>query len=611
MHMKSPRSFIALVIALTMLTTLFGCGAPAVDSTNEPTIETTLQETTPAETTETSTPYQPGTYTGSGIGFHGVVEVEVTVDENSITNVAVTAQTETTYVGTVALDTLPQMIVENQSLADTITGATFSSNALKYAVKDALTQAGASEAHLETLSTNKKISSIPADNDADILIIGAGGAGMSAALEAADSGLDVILIEKQGMTGGSTRLSGGTIWAIGSEQNDIFCGKIPDCYSYTPEDVVAHIEEYCGIVRNPEILLKVGRISGETLDNFCKDGYTIVYPTQNNQVAHTNWYSLCTKDAGAGTANYLTSYVLDRDIDLRLNTRATELLTNEAGAVIGAKVLCDAGEYTITAKKTILATGGFTHNADMMAEYCEGDYENSIYCAAVGSTGDGHIMGTSVGGYLIGEGALGITCVSNRVGTEVALWNPFFHVNAAGEKIMRSDEYYPKAQEIINDQTNGLAFTIYGSDSYSVDTLEAYTAAGLMTKADTLEELAAALGIDPVGLVQSVKEHNDCIVAGTTDTFGSNPTTMKPITQAPYYGCRRTATIMGTIAGLAVNDNFHVLRQDGTTVENLYAVGEVMFGNVMDDLYPLSGTALATAINGGRLAVQDAVDALK
>lgn len=554
--------------------------------------------------------YTPGTYAAQAPGFGGAVNVEVTVSENAIESVVIGENAETVEIGTLASDLLPGIIVGNQTLADGVSGATFTSNAILRATESALKAAGASDETIAALKANAPVAEIPAQNEADILVIGAGAAGMGAAITAADEGASVILIEKLDITGGTTRLSDGCIWGVGAKEMAKVQANFPELnLSFSSKDIVTHIREYNSVVRNEALLERLADHSAYMMDYAVENGleFRQTYVTPSNQINRPHWRTLLSATSGAGVAKVLTKMVGERAIDLRLGTKATKLIVDENGAVTGAEVEVAGGSYAIKAKSVILATGGFTFNKDMMAKYAPGDYENSIDIACVGTTGDGHNLGVEVGGYIVGEGALGITCIGYDPSTNASLWNPFLHVNTKGQKVARSDQYYPKMQEIINDQEKGEVYTIYGSDSYDVASLETFVARGMMKKADTLEELCAQLGIDAEGLKATLERHNAAALSGGIDDFGSVPATVKPVTEGPYYGCRRSACIMGTIPGLAVNEQLKVIREDGSVIENLYAAGEVMFGNVMDDLYPMTGTAIALSWTGGRLATLDAL----
>ena len=516
--------------------------------------------------------YSAGTYSAEAPGFGGPVKLEVEVTEDSIASVVVTEHTETVQIGSLAVDLLPGIISESQTLADTVTGATFTSNAILRATEDALRQAGAGDDQIAALKENLPAAAAPEDCETDILVIGAGAAGMGAAITAADEGVPVILLEKMDITGGTTRLSDGCIWGVGSDTYAALQQEFPDYnWSYTAEDIAKHVREYSGgILRNPELLIRIAENSAYFLDYAVANGNAMMhYMTPSNQVNRPYWRTALTANSGHGVAEVLTNMVSERPIDLRLANRATHLLTDEDGNVIGCEVESAGGSYTIKAKKVILATGGIAYNDELMAQYCAGDYENSIKIASVSNTGDGQLMGVEVGGRIVGEGALGITCIGFDPSTNASLWNPFLHVNTKGEKIMRSDQYYPKVQEIINDQEGGEVYTIYGSDSYNTETLESFVARGLMKKADSVEELAEALGIDADGLVATLEKYNAAASAGIMDEFGSEPSTIKPVTQAPFYGCRRSACIMGTIPGLEVDTMLRVVREDGTPIGNL------------------------------------------
>ena len=176
---------------------------------------------------------------------------------------------------------------------------------------------------------------------------------------------------------------------------------------------------------------------------------------------------------------------------------------------------------------------------------------------------------------------------------------------------MRSDEYYPMEQKIITAQPEGKVFAIYGSDTASVDALESVVARGLAVKADTLEALAQELGINAEGLAAAVEENNACVDAGTADALGGDPAFLKPIKEGPYYGMRRDATVMGTIPGLIVDEDLKVLDAEGQPIGNLYAIGELMFGNLFSDIYPMTGTANTLCMSAGRFAALDAVETME
>lgn len=550
--------------------------------------------------------YTPGIYEGTGTGFWGPITVSLELSENAIEKITVTDHRETENIGTLAIEPILQSILDNQSLADVITGASFTSRGVTSAVKNALTEAGVSDTKIHELESAEIKMETPQDTETDVLVVGSGAAGMLAALTACDEGASVILVEKLSLPGGSTKLSGGAVWELGAQETAVYA-------DYSAKDILDLFEEYAGPVNNPSVLLTLAEGTKDSVEYIRSNHFQFRddYLVTSNQRARPDYRSLSAKGSGAGLAGQLYSFIQERDIDVRFNSRAAELILEDGQSVNGVRIETPSGTYTIKAQKVILATGGYAYNHDMLEAYAPGTYVNNTFSANPGSEGDGHRMGLEAGGVIVGEGVLGITQIDTRPGTEVTLWNPPFIVNQNGERFMAGDEYYPRQQQLITAQPEGLAYAIYDANWHDQETLEKFTEMGYVIKADSLEELAAALNINETELLASVQANNAAVSDNATDAFGTDPDYIFPLDTAPYYGYRRSANIMGTIAGLKVDESMHVLNEEDKPIGNLYAAGELIFGNLFNNTYPMSGTANTLAMSSGRIAAKDAVSSLK
>lgn len=562
-----------------------------------------------------STRFTAGTFTGSAVGFHGELLVEVEVSDQEILKVTVGENNETYHVGEAAFPILEKSIVENQSLADVITGATITSRAVTNAVIDALKKANASDDTLKSLKVAEIAQTVYTDTETDIVIVGAGIAGMVAAMQAKEVTDNVILLEKNTLVGGSGRLSAGGMMLVGAEE---FTDSV-----YTAEDVHRWFSVQAGPVTNDPVFYEVMNRSKDMLSYIKENGYTVTDVAKCQSKLAPIFRNVNTDHYGMGLSDTLESAVAKKNIDLRCNTTVTALLQNENGVVEGVVANNAAGSYTIRAKKVILATGGFSHNKEMLNEYAP-FWNGAFIIAASGADGDGHQMGPQAGGHIVGNGAMQIyvtnydpSLIGNMPGNI-----PLF-VGTDGNQICASDEYYgtiaPKIQAL-DDKT---AYAIFSSDNtyyqfdyygtgraMKVSDMDTLVEEGRLVKADTLEELAVKIGIDPAALQRSVNEHNWFYDLQINDAWGTAAAKLQPIKTGPYYAGRQVACVMGTIPGLEINTAMQVVNANGQPIENLYAAGELVFGNVFNRQYPMAGTGIGIAMSTGYLAGQNAANAL-
>lgn len=544
-------------------------------------------------------------FSATANGFGGDVTVTLSIENNTLTGVKIAGEKETVGVGTNAIKKMPEAMLEINSVqVDGISGATITSNAILEAAAHALEQSGINLTEKEAV----KDAVVWEDTQTDVVVVGGGIAGMSAAVVLADAGKDVILLEKVDVLGGAATISHSAIWAIGNEMTK-------DKYDFTADEIYEFFNKQAGPVNSKEVFYALANESYNSL-NFLKENGVIFDDIAecNPQADPRFWYST-SENFGVGMMQKFGEAYAAREIDTRMNTAAVELIQDENGEITGVVAQCGEAKYTINAKKVILATGGIGQNSELMAQYVPG-YENIVANSTVaGATGDGHLMGEAVGGYLVGTGSMGAG--SAATGMDHVTFGNSLLVNVEGEQVGAGNEHYTKLYEIINEQSNGLAYSIFPADieKYSlggnVEVMEENVARGELYKADTIEELAQMMGINVEKLMETVNAHNKRCDAGESDPFNTPLENMVPLKVGPFYGEVHVSAMIGTITGLGVNDKMQVISEMGEPIENLYAVGELVYGNWFNGNYPMSGTGLGGCVSGGRIAATDILESMK
>lgn len=610
----------ALLLAGSMCLSLAACGpAPAATPSAGPTAS------------QTAGLYIPGTYTATAPGLKGDVTVEVVFTADKIENVKVTAHQETEGIGTTPVEQLPDAIVESQSLAvDVIAGATYTSDAILAAVEDCVKQAGGDPEALKQTAGNENTAKEQKTLSADLVIVGGGAAGMSACIRAAELGLDVILLEKMSFMGGAVSISGGNQVVMGSQlQKD--AGVTDDTVDSMVEDFMKN-----GANLNvPELIGLYATHVGETSDWLQNVGVTFSTEGGLHKLAeYSHDRELAYTGGGAGAATAMKDAIAKTDTRVLLDTRATELLTDASGNVVGVLAGDKKTEYTIDAKAVLLATGGYGNNKDLLT----GDMSTALYYGPASSTGDGITMATAahVGAatrlmefgkrYPNGiEVSAGIA--KSTIGGNIAAWGMgAILVNPEGERVVNEKASNRTILETELEQTNQMLYLLMDEATFSVwktkiggagiseEDVNTYLAqngasAPVFAHADTLEELAGIVGMESAALKATVETYNGYVKAGEDKAFGRPADFMKAeIGAGPYYLVEQKPRFATTMGGLVVNEDLAVENAQGAVIGNLYAAGEVV-GGVMGDDSP-SGANNGWAVTSGKLAAEAIAEAL-
>lgn len=652
--MKLSKKALCILFALMMALSV-ACASPSPTPPTEPQPAPSAP-VAPAEpekpAVETPVSMKPGVYTAKVQGFKGYTTVQVTVTEAEIKKIEVTETKDTAQIFDSAYPLLPSRIIDAQSLAvDAITGATISSNAILFAARDCLTQAGAPA---DSFKTAPEKSTETKTIDADVVVIGAGGAGLTAAAKAAESGAKVVLVEKAAKIGGT---ASNTTGAMGVNPKHLTDTGV----SISQEEVDTMFNQWLvesNYKLNGVILRKFLNESGKTLDWMGEHGFlwdmtnkfvTSPYLVNNNYVNHGLFGP---PDDRIKYYNAFADYGKSQGVQILLETEATELLLNgDAAAGVKAERY-DGLSYTINACSVILATGGYAGNSEMMKEYF--GYVYRLYGMAQ-NKGTGIQMGLSAGAALrnpamlcshftgpyftLPDDALNNTLYSITNGSygllNVNMLGERFQNEAAStEQWVEGDYFWTllSQSQVELLKTTGLAAlgqqapirnlpflgqaAALDAPLANIDeVLDTCIKSGLIVKANSMEALAQVTGMDAATLLSHVALYNEHCAAGKDATFGKAPELLNayPDGESAYYAVKAAPYMYSTCGGLLVNENLQVLREDNSIIPGLYATGMdsmgVLFGGNMYLSY--GGPALGWAFTSGRLAGEHAAKASK
>lgn len=611
--MKHMRTLLAGALTAAML--LSGCTAQP-DASAQPSGSTTPA---PSETGSAAI-FTPGTYEGTGKGYGGDIKVSVTVDETSITDIEVVEQTETEGVGGAALPTLVDKVLIAQSVnIDGVSGATYTSDGFLTAVREAITASGADPDALGQGQTGGDEAKETVTMSTDVVVVGAGGAGLAAALTAAQNGADVVVLEKMAMVGGASSMAGGGTNATGSQWQQSY--GIED----SPEAYFMDIMENGHFFSDARTLWLYANTQGAAFDWLvAEDGAALPYVNSqpSPSAEHSYGRTFSPEGGGAGVVSALQQKVTDLGVEILLETPAQELMVTD-GTVTGVKALAaDGTPYEITANSVILATGGYGANTDMLPE----TVTSLPYAGAVSATGDGLNMATAIGADAInldkvniqphsiilpdGRGQhtfQGCLAMYNKTGSILVSDQGVRFVNEQGSANdikagMEQNEHSYLIMDAASFET--YAQTCIASHNFTQEQLDQWLEANgtsnpVFAHADNLEDLAAIVGIPSGALTETVERYNGFVSAGEDTDFGRKVSTA--MGDGPYYAVEMNLRYYATLGGLHINDNMQVLDTDGQPIQGLYAAGEVV-GGVVGDIYApgsLFGWAMTSGHNAG------------
>ena len=554
--------------------------------------------------------FTPGTYEASEQGLLSEIKVQVTVNENEITNVLIDASGETPELGGAAAGKLAEAILNAQTPnVDTLSGATVSSDAIIKAATAALTEAGAD---IAVLDANRRDQGDGAEKvkedktvDTEIVIIGAGGAGMTAAIMAQQAGRDFVILEKMPYVGGNTtKATGGMNAAETHYQKE---QGIRDSKALFAADTMKGGHA----LNDPKLVAMLANCSADAIDWLDSIGADLPKISFSGGASVNRIHAPAD---GSGVGSYLvdrfSAKLAELGVEVLLETEATELLTDAEGKITGVKAVSPDANYTFNCKAVILASGGFGANEEMYTQY-RPDLKGTVTTNAPGATGDGIIMAQKLGADLVDIEQIQlhptVEQTTSMLITESVRGDGAILVNQQGERFVNELLTRDAVSAAELAQEGHYAYIIFDQQLRDgLKAIEKYVKANLTVQADTIEGLAEQLGIEPATLAKTLSDWNE-IVKNQRDTqFGRTTGMNADLSTAPYYAIKIAPGIHHTMGGIKIDTAAQVINTDGKPIPGLFAAGEVTGG--VHGGNRLGGNAVADIVIFGRIAAQSAID---
>lgn len=603
----SKKYSVLTAFCLAFVLCLTGCGnanPPAESSNEEKSQEVSVEKKEGASQAE-----------GLGHGMNGDVHVAVSFDGEKITEVAVKDDnTETKGIGQIAIRDLPEKIVDAQSVkVDGISGATYTSNAIKMGVLDAAQKAGLDKElfNKEVEKGEKKTDTL----DTDVVVIGAGGAGYAAAVTAKEAGAEVVILEKLGLVGGNTQISGGEFAAAGNPLQKK--ENIEDSAEIMAQDML----------KNGGDPILVGKVTANAAEaaQWLADDIGVQWKDQLMFFGgHSVKRSLIPE--GHSGLHIIEKYEKKADdlgIKVLVNQDVKELLVEE-GKVVGVKAENPDGELTVHAKAVILATGGFGANDEMCKKYDPEVDEKVLSTNMIGAQGEGIAMAEKVNAGTVDMDKIQLYPVCDpQTGRlmyigDTRLVGGALLVNKEGKRFVEELATRREISMAIKAQTDSCGYLIWDEDSSKeTGTIDSYPDEaksefdrGILVKADSLEELAKHFEMDPEALKATVENFNKNSAEGKDPEFNLRNVDSKwQVKTPPFYMLKCVPAVHHTMGGLTINPDAQVLDKAGKPIAGLYAAGEVTGG--IHGSNRLGSCAMADIAVFGRTAGENAAKEAK
>lgn len=594
-----------------------------------------------------------GNFTGTAKGFGGDVSVTLTLTDGAITGCTAEGKDETQGVGSEAIAKMPGEIAESGSIAvDGVSGATVTSTAIKEAAAAALTAAGLNPDDYKTAVENNATAE-DSTVDADVVVVGAGGAGMTAAITAAGEGKSVVILESQSMVGGnSVRATGGmnagktvyqdenefgesagvektlktaaekyadneTITALAKTVSEQWAAYQANPTGYFDSVELMELDTMIGGkgINDPELVETLCANSADAIDWLDEHGITLHNVSSFGGASVKRIHRPVnaegkTVSVGSYMIPLLQENCEKAGVKMMLDTTATEILTDANGAAVGVKATGASGEtVTVNAKAVVLASGGFGANLDMVVKY-KPELKGFMTTNAPGIQGQGIEMAQAIGAATVDMDQIQIhpTVEANTAAliTEGLRGDGAVLINAEGKRFI--DEVGTRdvvsAAEIA--QTGSYSWLVVDQamvDASSV--IQGYIKKGYTVTGATYEELGEAMGVDAAAFAETMEKWNGYVEAKNDPDFGRT-SFANPLNTAPYYAVKVTAGVHHTMGGLKINANTEVLNEKGEVIPGLFAAGEVTGG--VHGANRLGGNAVADFTVFGRIAGAAASD---
>lgn len=586
---KATTLSAAVILTAAVLT---GCGG------SKSTTPTTGVAATGTQTGAAEGIFKPGTYEGRAQGFGGEIIAKVTLSENAIESVELIGDSETATIGGPALEKIQNDIVKRQTTnIDGVSGATVTSKAALEAVNAALTEAGVDPASLAGIALGQA-EQTEEIIETDIVIIGAGGAGMTAAITAKQIGANVIILEKMPMVGGNTTKATGGMNAAETKYQE--AGGIEDSIQTFIDDTITGGYE----INNPDLVAVMAEQSADAIDWL--DSINAPLPKVSFSGGATN-ARIHSPEDGSAVGSYLVNAFSEQlkelGVPIYMETKATEIIV-ENGAAVGVRAESETTSYIINAKAVILATGGFGANEELYTKYRE-ELKGFVTTNTPGATGDGLVMAEDIGAALVDIEQIQIHPTVEQTTsimiTEGVRGDGAILVNSEGKRFTNEMLTRDVVSAAVIAQDGGYAYIIFDQNIRdNLKAIESYVKAGITIEGATIEELAGKIDIDPATLAETLSTWNEAVTTKNDTEFGRATGMEHDLSIAPYYAIKIAPGVHHTMGGVKINTSCEVISAAGEVIPGLYAAGEVTGG--VHGGNRIGGNAVADIVVFGRIA---------
>ncbi|MGP0587702.1 FAD-dependent oxidoreductase [Paenibacillus timonensis] len=640
--MRSNRfnKMLMFSICIVLVASMFGWGWQSGKLVNSP------------STAAAASAFKAGTYTGEAEGKDGVIKVQVTMEQaDRIKDIKILSQTETEGLGDSALNKVKEQILANQSLAiDAVSGASVSSDAMLKAVENAVKKAGGDVNALKSVSVKKPGAGKTEKLQADVVVVGAGASGVSAAVTAADKGAKVVIIEKTGVIGGASNLS----WA----------GKFYNSSAAIDSGLKVNVEQEISnwIVNNhwrvdAAAVRQYVTKSGDTYDWLKSKGYVTTFMNFGGEQLHL----LPAYNTREQTLRKMLAASVEKNGGKVITeTTAKKLMTDAKGTVTGVVAeKADGTTLEISAKSVVMATGGYAGNKEMVKEAFGFEGVNGGLAQNIGeglkmswaagakvpdnfggqmlhqtlarATGDlkkqyssfeatypmmlsylPTLMNVGPSGARFRDETATLTAVA---AANTSAFNGPYHLVIVSQSQLKALE--SKGMNGVNaSKLPGLPPEFYADfkDKFKLDTpwknvvsvFDTMVKNGDGYKGNTIEELAKNAGMDVEVFKDAFNKYTQATKTGVDTEFGKTKDYLLPMGEGPYYAIIAEINNLGSVGGLLVNPKFQVLNDKRVPVKGLYAVGLESEGVLFNDTYVGNGVGIGYSFTSGRLGGENA-----
>ncbi len=550
---------------------------------------------------------------GTGVGKHGDLTAAVTFDNGRIQKIDIVKSNENKILAAqVFTDMKDAMVKHNSADVDAITGATASSEALRQAVKEAAKKAGVTLAG--PVVVMKRQATVPEKNVYDVVVIGSGGAGFSAAISAKDAGSSVVILEKMPTVGGNSLVSGAEMAAA----NNWVQKKL----GITGDSVELHYQDTMkgGDNKGDPAVVRALVENALPAAEWCRDVIGVEFQEDNLFFfgGHSKKRSLIPK--GATGTEFIQKFVAaaqKRSIPIVTGMKAESLIRDASGRVTGVQAVMDGKSYTFTAKKgVIIATGGFAANVDMRTKanpfYGKGFKTTNM----PGAQGEGITMAQKIGAQAVNMDLIQTypMCDPNSGAIELiddARFEGAILINQEGKRFVEELQRRDVISKAILEQTGQYCYALFNGaiekKSHAIthhqDEVEVFTKTGILHRAETLEGAAEFFKIPVDALKATVARVNEFAKTGKDLDFNYRARFVD-LSTGPYWIYRGVPSVHHTMGGLKVNPKAQVLDMNDKPIPGLWAAGEVTGSTHGSNR--LGSNAYADIIVFGRIAGEEA-----